>query len=135
MTTEHQNNQLDLNQATAPEDTRADRSFDTIADHFEKKVYGGLKGEIRLAVLRRDIVEYSMVGDTYMPILRTIPIYNADYGDMKHYEFIHPHYLKLQTRSISVIEIRICNSVGELIPFEQGSALVKLHFKKHESNL
>ena len=59
MITEHQNNQLDLNQATAPEDTRADRSFDTIADHFEKKVYGGLKGEIRLAVLRRDIVEYS----------------------------------------------------------------------------
>ncbi|GAB2645718.1 methyltransferase domain-containing protein [Psychrobacter pocilloporae] len=59
MTTEHQNNQLGLNQATAPEDTRADRSFDTIADHFEKKVYGGLKGEIRLAVLRRDIVEYS----------------------------------------------------------------------------
>lgn len=37
---------------------RSDRSFDTIADHFEKKVYGGLKGEIRLAVLRRDIFEY-----------------------------------------------------------------------------
>ncbi|MGP4865231.1 methyltransferase domain-containing protein [Psychrobacter sp. T6-5] len=59
MTTEHQNNQLGLNQATAQEDTRADRSFDAIADHFEKKVYGGLKGEIRLAVLRRDIFEYS----------------------------------------------------------------------------
>lgn len=39
--------------------TRSDRSFDTIADHFEKKVYGGLKGEIRLAVLRRDIFEYT----------------------------------------------------------------------------
>ena len=38
---------------------RTDRSFDTIADHFEKKVYGGLKGDIRLAVLRRDIFEYS----------------------------------------------------------------------------
>lgn len=37
---------------------RTDRSFDTIADHFEKKVYGGLKGDIRLAVLRRDIFEY-----------------------------------------------------------------------------
>lgn len=32
-----------------------DRSFDAIADHFEKKVYGGLKGAIRLAVLRRDL--------------------------------------------------------------------------------
>lgn len=37
---------------------RTDRSFDSIADHFEKKVYGGLKGAIRLAVLRRDIFEY-----------------------------------------------------------------------------
>lgn len=33
----------------------SDRNFDPIADHFEKKVYGGLKGEIRLAVLRRDL--------------------------------------------------------------------------------
>ena len=39
-------------------DTRTDRSFDAIADHFEKKVYGGLKGDIRLAVLRRDIFAY-----------------------------------------------------------------------------
>ncbi len=41
------------------EAARTDRSFDTIADHFEKKVYGGLKGDIRLAVLRRDIFAYS----------------------------------------------------------------------------
>lgn len=34
-----------------------DRNFDLIADHFEKKVYGGLKGAIRLAVLRRDLAE------------------------------------------------------------------------------
>ena len=32
-----------------------DRNFDEISAHFEKKIYGGLKGEIRLAVLRHDI--------------------------------------------------------------------------------
>ena len=32
-----------------------DRNFDDIAEHFSRKVYGGLKGQIRLAVLRRDI--------------------------------------------------------------------------------
>lgn len=32
-----------------------DRNFDDISTHFEKKIYGGLKGEIRLAVLRHDI--------------------------------------------------------------------------------
>lgn len=34
-----------------------DRNFDPIADHFAKKVYGGLKGQIRLAVLQRDLQE------------------------------------------------------------------------------
>ncbi len=46
------------NQLIALETERCDRSFDAIADHFEKKVYGGLKGDIRLAVLRRDIFGY-----------------------------------------------------------------------------
>lgn len=35
-----------------------DRNFDDISEHFAKKVYGGLKGEIRLAVLRRDIFDW-----------------------------------------------------------------------------
>ena len=34
---------------------RADRNFDEVADHFAQKVYGGLKGQIRLAVLKRDL--------------------------------------------------------------------------------
>ena len=66
MQTSNQNMSLSDNQSidsagkpTIQEDARTDRSFDAIADHFEKKVYGGLKGEIRLAVLRRDIFEYS----------------------------------------------------------------------------
>ena len=59
MPTKHQDRQPDLNRSIPPEVDREDRNFDTIADHFEKKVYGGLKGEIRLAVLRRDIFEYS----------------------------------------------------------------------------
>lgn len=36
---------------------KGDRNFDPIADHFEKKVYGGLKGAIRLAVLARDLTQ------------------------------------------------------------------------------
>lgn len=47
-----------ITQPSNQPDTRTDRSFDAIADHFEKKVYGGLKGDIRLAVLRRDIFAY-----------------------------------------------------------------------------
>ncbi|WP_227428758.1 methyltransferase domain-containing protein [Psychrobacter sp. I-STPA6b] len=35
--------------------TLSDRNFDPIADHFTDKVYGGLKGDIRLAVLKKDL--------------------------------------------------------------------------------
>lgn len=34
-----------------------DRNFDPVAEHFANKVYGGLKGRIRLAVLTKDIAE------------------------------------------------------------------------------
>ncbi|WP_236250338.1 methyltransferase [Microbulbifer sp. ALW1] len=32
-----------------------DRNFDDLAERFKKRIYGGLKGEIRLAVLNRDL--------------------------------------------------------------------------------
>ncbi len=35
-----------------------DRNFDELAARFKKNIYGGLKGEIRLAVLQRDFCEY-----------------------------------------------------------------------------
>lgn len=56
----HQHSTSQTINSVEPEsqDKRADRSFDDVADHFAKKVYGGLKGDIRLAVLRRDILEY-----------------------------------------------------------------------------
>lgn len=42
---------------TATNHPAQDRNFDAISDHFAKKVYGGLKGRIRLAVLHHDIAE------------------------------------------------------------------------------
>ena len=34
-----------------------DRNFDSLAEKFQRKVYGGIKGAIRLAVLQRDLAE------------------------------------------------------------------------------
>lgn len=35
-----------------------DRNFDDLAERFQKKVYGGIKGQIRLSVLKKDLEEY-----------------------------------------------------------------------------
>ncbi|MES3006487.1 MAG: methyltransferase domain-containing protein [Pseudomonadota bacterium] len=36
----------------------SDRNFDDLAPRFARNVYGGLKGELRLAILRRDFEEF-----------------------------------------------------------------------------
>ncbi len=62
-------------QRTQLTETRSDRSFESIADHFEKKVYGGLKGDIRLAVLRRDIFDYvAQLSDSLQRPLRILDV-------------------------------------------------------------
>lgn len=42
----------------AKESVQQDRNFDGLAHRFKKNIYGGLKGDIRLAVLERDCKEY-----------------------------------------------------------------------------
>ncbi|MCG8642166.1 MAG: methyltransferase domain-containing protein [Desulfobacterales bacterium] len=56
---------------------QSDRNFDDLAPKFKKKVYGNLKGKIRLAVLKKDFEEY------YPEILRTAkdtPLHILDAG-------------------------------------------------------
>jgi S-adenosylmethionine-dependent methyltransferase len=42
----------------AKQSSNEDRNFDDLAERFQKNIYGGLKGKIRLAVLQRDCAEY-----------------------------------------------------------------------------
>lgn len=68
-------NDMNMPDLTVTKETRTDRSFEAIADHFEKKVYGGLKGEIRLAVLRRDIfAQVTLMSDALGRPLRILDV-------------------------------------------------------------
>lgn len=55
MTTPHTQNPSS-NQHTSS--SHQDRNFDDIAEHFAHKVYGGLKGKIRLAILWHDLQQH-----------------------------------------------------------------------------
>ena len=38
-----------------------DKNFDDLAGHFQRKIYDGPKGQIRLAVLLRDLTEFEVI--------------------------------------------------------------------------
>jgi S-adenosylmethionine-dependent methyltransferase len=42
----------------AKESSSQDRNFDDLAKRFKKNIYGGLKGDIRLAILERDFTDH-----------------------------------------------------------------------------
>ena len=76
------------------------------------------------------ITQHIHVGDSLSPLLQTIPLKVGVKGSIQHVQFLQPLYLPLGLDDISVIEIKLCNERGEVVQFEFGDVILKLHFKR-----
>lgn len=77
-----------------------------------------------------DLTEPHIVGDSVAPLLRVVPLENAPYGSNIVKTFLNPHYYPLLKNSFRTVEIDIRDSLGKLVPFENGTLICVLHFKK-----
>ena len=75
------------------------------------------------------ICEPQLVGDGYYPLLRTVFI-TGQHGDMVQQIFQKPHYVPVNNNSFDTIEINIKNDMNEIISFESGKVICKLHFRQ-----
>lgn len=78
--------------------TQNDKNFDGIANHFAQKVYGNLKGDIRLAVLKHDLAPL-----VAMPPLRILDI-GAGLGQMSLHFAKHGHHCTLSDISSTMLD-------------------------------
>lgn len=76
-----------------------------------------------------DILECVPVGDTVAPLLRIIDV-QGEHGFMVHRYFERPRYIPIQKKHFGSLEIHIKDSYGQRVPFENGSVIVTLHFKR-----
>ena len=74
------------------------------------------------------LCESQIVGDAYVPLLRTVAVQGQD-GDVMTKTYGKPHYVPVNTNKFDTIEINIKNDVGENISFETGKVICKLHFQ------
>lgn len=79
-----------------------------------------------------NLISNQIVGNTTAPLLRTVHI-NSKAGESVQTTFQELHYIPLQSDTNKIIEIKLCNSLGNLVPFEYGDCLIKLHFRKRHS--
>ena len=74
------------------------------------------------------LCEPQIVGDAYVPLLRTVGIQGQD-GDMVIKAYGEPQYIPVNTNKFDTIEINIKNDVGEDVSFDSGKVICKLHFR------
>ena len=76
-----------------------------------------------------NIVQPQIVGNTMVPLLRTIPVSgNSGYVIMK--TFTNIQYVPVQTKSFEDIEILLRTDTGDPVPFEHGKVIATLYFRK-----
>ena|SRR5437868_7973522 len=81
-----------------------------------------------------DIVEPQLVGDTAAPLLRIVPVENVEkFGHVNCKIYNSLHYMPVMKKYFDTVEIDILTGTGDLAPFEFGSSIVKVHFRKRSA--
>ena len=75
------------------------------------------------------ICEPQIVGDAYVPLLRTVFL-SGRHGQMINHIYDAPHYVPVNTDTFDTIEINIKNDMNENVSFKTGKVICKLHFRQ-----
>ena len=76
-----------------------------------------------------DILQYQFVGDSYVPLLRTVKI-DGYYGHIITISYDRVHYIPVSKRHIENISVEIKTDQNRHINFTYGKVVLKLHFRQ-----
>ena len=76
-----------------------------------------------------DIVQPQILGNTSVPLLRTIPVSEKS-GEIITKTFTNIQYVPLPKKSFEDIEILLRRDTGDAVPFERGKVMATLYFRK-----
>ena len=79
-----------------------------------------------------NIVKDTLVGNYFVPLLRTVPTREKNRNTYVSVSFTNPYYLPLVSNYIKQITIDIKDDQGENIKFQSGKVTAKLHFRIRE---
>ncbi len=90
-----------------------------------------LKAGIHALMIYSDLVQPSIVGNTYSQFLRSVQVDNSSkFGDDINIIFTKPYYFPLSCNEIDRILINIKDESGQDIAFRFGRVVTTLHFRQ-----
>ena len=82
-----------------------------------------------------NLVRPQIIGNITAPLLHTVHI-EGKHGDVIERLYVTPHYVPLLSKNeVSRIDIEIKDDSGQLVLFNFGKVVVKLHFRKKRTFL
>ena len=88
-----------------------------------------LKAGVETLYVYTNIIEPQIVGNTCVPLLRLVHVHGTP-GEFIEKIYTSPHYLPVIVKDLETINIAIKSDSGQLIGFNSGKTVVKLHFRK-----
>lgn len=97
-------------------------------------------GNVRFGVpdqmfIYTDIIEPTFIGHekTYVIKVVNTEAKKFTFGDTCYKEYTHMHYMRIQKREFETISVDIRDYTGQLMPFQHGVLMIKLHFKSQNA--
>ncbi|KAI1287878.1 hypothetical protein HDE_09789 [Halotydeus destructor] len=107
------------------------RGLQTILGLAEGTGNPDLKFGKRAIFVYSDLVQHSIVGDTYSQLLKLSMVPNGlEFGKQVIQRYEKPIYIPLQNGKCENIEIQLRDDAGALIDFSEGQTYITLHFRK-----
>ena len=75
------------------------------------------------------LVEPQIIGSVTAPLLRTVHV-SGHHGDIVEKIFHTPHYVPVIAKEVDRVQIEIKDDQYQLVPFDFGKVVAKLHFRK-----
>ena len=82
-----------------------------------------------------DFVKPNIVGDSMVPILRVINVMSNEIESNEgtiYRDYVDKHFFPIALSTLRDVHIKLCDSEGEPIKFEEGNTLLVLEFRKCE---
>ena len=77
-----------------------------------------------------NLIVPQVVGNVSTQVIRVVNVQKADYGENIEKAYPNPHYVPMLSKEFSSVEINIKDDVGNLVKFEYGKVIIKLHFRR-----
>jgi len=108
-----------------------DNGPEKVVRHVAEKIFD-LNASMHLMYIYSNIVSYSLVGDTKVPLLRVCDM-SREEGTESCITFTNPQYIPVARRDFDTIEINIDNELGQPMPFVFGKSVITLDFRRRNT--